>query len=33
MTHNLLKLNEEKIEFIPFGTQQQLQKAGNIILK
>ena len=33
MTHNLLKLNEEKMEFILFGTQQQLQKVGNIVLK
>ena len=33
ITCKLLKLNEEKIEFIPFGTQQQLQKIDNIILK
>ena len=33
MTHNVLKLNEEKMEFILFGTQQQLQKVANIILK
>ena len=33
MTHNLLKLNEEKIEFILFGTQQQLQNIGIIIFK
>ena len=33
MTHNLLKLKEEKTGFIMFGTQQQLHKVGNIILK
>ena len=33
MTHNLLKFNEERMDFILFGTQQQLQKVGNIILK
>ena len=32
LTQNLLKLNEQKIEFILFGTQQQLEKVGNIIL-
>ena len=33
MTHNLLKLIEDKTEFILLCTKQQLQKVGNIILK
>ena len=33
MTHNLLKLNEEKTEIIQFGIKQQCQIVRNIILK
>ena len=33
MTYNLIKFNEEKTEFILFGTLQQLQKISNITLK
>ena len=32
MTQILLKLNSDKTEFIPFGTRQQLAKAGDISL-
>ena len=33
MTHNLLKLNEDKTEFIVFGTRQQLEKVDTIAVK
>ena len=33
MTGNMLKLNEDKTEFIIFGTNQQLAKANNISIK
>ena len=33
MTHNLLKLNEDKTEFIIFGTRQQLEKVNMIAIK
>ena len=33
MTHNLLKLNEDKTEFIVFGTRQQLEKVDTIAIK
>ena len=30
---NLLKLNDEKIEFIMIGTRQQLARAGNVVIQ
>ena len=33
MTHNLLKLNEDKTEFIVFGTRKQLEKVDTIAIK
>ena len=33
MTHNLLKLNEDKTKFIAFGTRQQLEKVNMIAIK
>ena len=33
MTHNLLKFNEDKTEFIVFGTRQQLEKVNTIAIK
>ena len=33
MCTNLLKLNDEKTEFIMIGTRQQLARAGNVVIQ